>query len=344
MLNHIWLSLIAIALVVAVGKDATDEIRNTYRNNVPLEIIFKSSTVPSGTISKWDGELFLTAQQLNEFYGTTSQIEEVRQPASLSIAEDGSGTFYFSVSDATPAIWKTMAKSSAAKDKLTGTIQSLSISDGQGWAKAKIIFEPIRFVKLKAITQAAIDFASTAVEIAIGLIGVMALWLGLIKIAEEAGLVRVLTRLLAPITKRLFPDVPPDHPAIGAIIMNMAANMLGLNNAATPFGLKAMEELNKLSPKAGTATNAMVTFLAINTGGLVLIPATAIAVRAASGSTNPGIIIGTSIFGAACATVIGVIASRLLQKLPQYKISVEEEVKEITPPPPVKKKKGAHHG
>jgi spore maturation protein A len=105
-----------------------------------------------------------------------------------------------------------------------------------------------------------------------------------------------------------------------------------------------MEELNKLSPKAGTATNAMVTFLAINTGGLVLIPATAIAVRAASGSTNPGIIIGTSIFGAACATVIGVIASRLLQKLPQYKISVEEEVKEITPPPPVKKKKGAHHG
>jgi spore maturation protein A len=342
MLNHIWLSLIAIALMVAVGKDAADEIQNTYRNNVPLEIIFKSSTIPSGTFSKWDGEVFLTAQQFNEFYGTTTQIEEVRQPLSLSVAENGRGTFYFSVSDSSPSMWKTMAKSSAAKDKLSGTIQSLAISDGEGWAKVKIIFEPIRFVKLKAITQAAIDFASTAVEIAIGLIGVMALWLGLIKIAEEAGLVRVLTRLLAPVTKRLFPDVPPDHPAIGAIIMNMAANMLGLNNAATPFGLKAMEELNKLSPRAGTATNAMVTFLAINTGGLVLIPATAIAVRAASGSVNPGIIIGTSIFGAACATVIGVIASRLLQKLPRYKIPNNDEVVEESFA--VKEKKGTQHG
>ncbi|HVN49317.1 MAG TPA: nucleoside recognition domain-containing protein [Bacteroidota bacterium] len=343
MLNHIWLSLIAVAIAVAVGKDTADEIQNTYRNNVPLEIIFKSSAAPSGSITKWEGEWFLTAQQYNDFYGVTSQIEEIHQPVLLSIAENGSGTFYFSVSETTPSVWKAMAKSSTAKDKLTGTIQSLKISDGANWAKAKIVFEPIRFVKLKAITQAAIDFASTAVEIAIGLIGVMALWLGLVKIAEEAGLVRVLTRLLAPLTKRLFPDVPSDHPAIGAIIMNMAANMLGLNNAATPFGLKAMEELNKLSPKAGTATNAMVTFLAINTGGLVLIPATAIAVRAASGSANPGIIIGTSIFGAACATMIGVAASRLLQKLPRYKITVETEANETLPPVLSKKKKGTHH-
>jgi spore maturation protein A len=139
------------------------------------------------------------------------------------------------------------------------------------------------------------------------------------KVAEEAGLLKVVTKILAPITKRLFPDVPSDHPAVGAMIMNMAANMLGLNNAATPMGLKAMEELNKLNPKPGTATNAMVTFLAINTGGLVLIPATAIAVRAASGSTNPGIIIGTSIVGAGCATIAGIVAARVLQRLPRYK-------------------------
>jgi spore maturation protein A len=183
-------------------------------------------------------------------------------------------------------------------------------------------------VKLKAITQAAIDFANMAVEISIGLIGVMALWLGLIKIAEEAGFVKVLTRILAPVTKRLFPDIPADHPAIGAIIMNTAANMLGLSNAATPMGLKAMEELNKLNPKAGTATNAMVTFLAINTGGLILIPATAIAVRAAAGSANPGIIIGTAIFGAGCATVTGVVASKILQRLPTYKKELNEEQQE----------------
>jgi spore maturation protein A len=131
--------------------------------------------------------------------------------------------------------------------------------------------------------------------------------------------------MLTPITKWLFPDVPPDHPAVGAMIMNIAANMLGLSNAATPLGLKAMEELNKLNPKAGTATNAMVTFLAINTGGLILIPATAIAVRAAAGSANPGIIIGTSIFGAGCATVAGVLAAKLLQRLPRYRKDFEAE-------------------
>jgi len=144
-------------------------------------------------------------------------------------------------------------------------------------------------------------------------------------VAEEAGLLRVLTRLLTPVTRRLFPDVPPDHPAMGAIIMNTAANMLGLSNAATPMGLKAMEELNKLNPKIGTATNAMVTFLAINTGGMILIPATAMAVRAAAGSANPGIIIGTSIVGAGCATLAGILASRLLQRLPRFRRAMEAD-------------------
>ncbi|MBN1397310.1 MAG: nucleoside recognition protein [Bacteroidetes bacterium] len=216
-------------------------------------------------------------------------------------------------------MWQQMAKSISGKDKLAGKIEKIEFAEDNNSAKAVIIMEPVRFVKLRAITQAAIDFANIAVEIAIGLIGVMALWLGLIKVAEEAGLVKILTRLLAPVTKRLFPDVPSDHPAIGAIIMNTAANMLGLSNAATPIGLKAMEELNKLNPKIGTASNAMVTFLAINTGGLILIPATAMAVRAAVGSANIGVIIGTSIFAAGCATVTGIAASKLLQRLPIYK-------------------------
>jgi spore maturation protein A len=327
MLNYIWLFLIGIALTVGIGKDINDELRNTYQNDVPLEVTFYSSHVPSGTALRWEGEFYLSAKQFNDFYKTNSQIEDVRQPAAISLSPDGTGSFILSSTDATPARWKEMSKSASARDKLTGKVESIVFSDDESRAKARIILEPIRFVKLKAITQAAIDFANTAVEIAIGLIGVMALWLGLIKIAEEAGLVKVLTRLLAPITKRLFPDVPSDHPAIGAIIMNTAANMLGLSNAATPMGLKAMEELNKLNPKAGTATNAMVTFLAINTGGLILIPATAIAVRAASGSANPGIIIGTAIFGAGCATIIGVLASKILQRLPRYKRELQDKEK-----------------
>ena len=327
MLNYIWLFLIAIALIVGIGKDINDESQNTYQNGIPLDVIFISQQIPSGTAMRWEGQFYLTAKQFNDFYGTTSQIEEIKQPVVISLSSGGTGSFLFSSTDATPERWKEMSKSASAKDKLTGKVEQIEFSDDKSWAKAKIILEPIRFVKLKAITQAAIDFANTAVEIAIGLIGVMALWLGLIKVAEEAGLVKVLTRLLTPITKRLFPDVPSDHPAIGAIIMNTAANMLGLSNAATPMGLKAMEELNKLNPKVGTATNAMVTFLAINTGGLILIPATAIAVRAASGSANPGIIIGTAIFGAGCATITGIIASKIFQRFPKYKKELIEENK-----------------
>ncbi|HCA79189.1 MAG TPA: nucleoside recognition protein [Bacteroidetes bacterium] len=198
------------------------------------------------------------------------------------------------------------------------------ISDDQQRARIQFVLEPIHYMKSKAVTQAALDYATTAVTIALGLIGIMALWLGVMKVADEAGLLKIVTRFLTPITKRLFPEIPPDHPAVAAMIMNIAANMLGLSNAATPMGLKAMEELNKLNPKVGTATNAMVTFLAINTGGLILIPATAIAVRAAAGSANPGIIIGTSIFGAGCATVAGIVAAKLLQRLPRYRKDYEQ--------------------
>jgi spore maturation protein A len=327
MLNYIWVFLIAIALLVGIGNDINDEIQNTYRNDIPLEITFLSPSIPSGTATKWEGNFYLTAKQFNDFYGIKSQVDEIKQPVMLSLNSDGTGSFYFQSTETTPARWREMSKSASSKDKLTGKIERANFSDDKAWAKCSIVFEPIRYVKLKAITQAAIDYANIAVEIAIGLIGVMALWLGLIKVAEEAGLVKVLTRLLTPITKRLFPDVPSDHPAIGAIIMNTAANMLGLSNAATPIGLKAMEELNKLNPKAGTATNAMVTFLAINTGGLIMIPATAIAVRAAAGSANPGIIIGTAIFGAGCATVAGVIASKILQRLPRYQKDFSEKSK-----------------
>ncbi|MBZ0200450.1 MAG: spore maturation protein [Ignavibacteriaceae bacterium] len=144
----------------------------------------------------------------------------------------------------------------------------------------------------------------------------MALWLGVMKVAEVAGLIAIIASWLKPITKKLFPDVPSDHPAMGSMIMNISANMLGLGNAATPFGLKAMEELDTLNPNKGTATNSMVTFLAINTAGMTLIPATAIAIRAAAGSSDPAIIIGTSLFGAFCATVTGLTAAKVLEKFP----------------------------
>lgn len=172
---------------------------------------------------------------------------------------------------------------------------------------------------IEAVTNAAIDSARTGVDIALGLIGVMALWLGLMKIAEESGLVQGLARLLEPVMKLLFPDVPGDHPAMGAMIMNIAANILGLGNAATPLGLKAMKELQTLNNKKETATNAMCTFLAINTSSVTLIPATTIGIMVAAGSKNPTVIIGTTIVATTASTVVALIATKIFEKMPIFK-------------------------
>ena len=170
---------------------------------------------------------------------------------------------------------------------------------------------------IDAVTQAAIDMAKTAVEIAIGLIGIMALWLGTMKIAEESGLIRIIARAIRPITIRLFPDVPEDHPAIGSIILNMAANLLGLGNAATPLGLKAMEELQELNPEKETATNAMCTFLAINTSSVQLIlPATVVALMGAAANQ----IFITTILATGLSTIAAIIAVRFLEKLKRFEV------------------------
>lgn len=170
-----------------------------------------------------------------------------------------------------------------------------------------------------ALGQAAVDMAKLAVDIAIGLIGIMALWLGIMRIAQEAGLIRLLAKAIKPVTSRLFPEIPPEHPAMGAMIMNIAANWLGLGNAATPLGLKAMEELQTLNKSEDTATNSMVLFLTLNTASITLIPATIIGVRVSAGSNDPFSIIGTTIFASGTATVVGVITAILLGKLPVFK-------------------------
>jgi spore maturation protein SpmA len=175
--------------------------------------------------------------------------------------------------------------------------------------------------RLKDVTDGAFDGAKTAVTIALGLIGVMALWLGLMRLAERAGLVQKIARALRPVMQRLFPDVPSKHPALGAMVMNMAANMLGLGNAATPLGLRAMRDLESLNPHPGVATNAMCTFLAINTASVQLVPATAIAILAASGSTRPTAIVGTALLATLCAATTAIVAVKVLEKLPWFAIA-----------------------
>ena len=171
--------------------------------------------------------------------------------------------------------------------------------------------------RIDAVTEAAISMSKVAVEISIGLIGIMALWLGIMKIAEASGLIRIIAKGLRPITIRLFPDVPEDHPAIGSIVLNMSANMLGLGNAATPLGLKAMEELQELNPKKDTATNAMVMFLAINTSSVqIIIPATVVALMGAAASQ----IFITTIFATLASTITAIFMVRLLEKMKRFSV------------------------
>lgn len=169
------------------------------------------------------------------------------------------------------------------------------------------------------VTKAAFDNAKTAVDLSLGLIGTMALWLGIMKIAEESGIIRGLARVFRPIMRVIFPDVPPDHPAMGAMIMNISANMLGLGNAATPLGLKAMKELQELNEDKEEASNAMVMFLAINTAGIQLLPTTAISLLIAAGAKAPYDIIAPALVAGLISTVVGIIAAKLLSRLPGYR-------------------------
>lgn len=175
--------------------------------------------------------------------------------------------------------------------------------------------------RLDKVVLAVTDSAKLGFEIALGLSGIMALWLGIMAIASESGLINRFARVLKPILRPLFPDVPVDDPAMGAMIMNIAANMLGLANAATPFGLQAMKELQRLNGKAEQASDAMCTFLAINTSSVQLIPATAIAFLAANGARQPSSVIITSLIATSVSTFVAIIAVKQLAKLPVYRLS-----------------------
>jgi len=167
---------------------------------------------------------------------------------------------------------------------------------------------------MEAVGKAMVDAAAGSVTLALGLVGVMALFLGLMKVAEEGGLLVVIAKVVRPLMVRLFPEVPADHPAMGAMILNMSANALGLGNAATPFGIRAMQQLDRLNQTKGTATNAMALFLAINTSSVTLLPTGVIALRAATGSSDPAGIVPTTLFATICSTTVAIITAKMCQR------------------------------
>ncbi|OGQ57008.1 MAG: spore maturation protein [Deltaproteobacteria bacterium RIFCSPLOWO2_02_FULL_50_16] len=173
--------------------------------------------------------------------------------------------------------------------------------------------------RMEDLTQTSMESAKEAVLLSIGLIGVMAFWLGLMRVAQDGGLLQVVSRGVRPVMRRLFPEIPEDHPSMSMMIMNIASNMLGLGNAATPFGLKAMMELNRLNPAPGVATNAMCLFLAINTSNVALFPLGAMAMRASAGSLDVGGIMVPTFLATSLSTVVAIVSVKFLERLPRYK-------------------------
>ncbi|BDQ02512.1 spore maturation protein [Ignavibacterium sp.] len=325
MLNYVWLALILLGFASAVYLDVSDISSNKFRNDEQLECIVSFASEFRNQNS-FDTKILISKKTFSEFYGQSIE-NDLTIPVKLTKTNQKDiYQSFIKIDNSFPDIWREIAAASGKDDDLIGKVHLTSPIDSAKYS-AKITLQSVSFVFLKKVTNEAIKIAGTAVEIALGLIGLMAMWLGVMKVAEDAGLIKIIANFIKPVTKRIFPEIPPDHPAIGSMVMNISANMLGLGNAATPFGLKAMEELDTLNPNKGTATNSMITFLAINTAGLTLIPATAIAVRAAASSSDPTIIIGTTMFAAFCATLTGLTTAKLFHLISAGKEKFLETIK-----------------
>lgn len=272
MLNYIWAGLIILSLVFALVSDIRDLARDTYRNGEPLPVLLRFPNGLDSTARQAEVEIHIDPATYQQFYRTEEAPDSVYR--GTFIRTQRGNQVRFAPDAPLPEPLATIRNFSQSRDEeLQGRLVGFT-PVGPGTVRSAIVFEPARYVKLNAITAAAFDQAETAVTLALGLIGVIVLFLGLLRIAEAAGIVYGLVKITQPILRPLFPEIPKGHPAMGLIAMNLSANMLGLGNAATPLGLKAMEELQKLNPTEDTATNSMVMLLALNTASVQLVPPT----------------------------------------------------------------------
>ncbi len=327
MLNYIWSGLIVSSLVFALWYDVGDLARDTYRNGRPFPVTIVVPDAYEAEARSVPVEIRLDPEAYRAFYGT-----DEAPPASVSgeLVQTLEGRqLRFDAGATLPEPLATIrGVSSSQEGALQGALvdfdagaaeRAAAAESGEAAAiEAAVRFEPVRFVKMNAIAQAALDFAGTAAEIALGLIGVLALFLGLLKIGEEAGIIHSLVRLVRPVLRPLFPEIPEDHPALGMIALNLTANIFGLGNAATPFGIKAMEELQTLNPRKDTATNSMVMLLAINTASVQLVPP--VLLLALLGLQINQLIFAI-ILTTALSLVIAIVAANLYARLPKSRAS-----------------------
>jgi spore maturation protein A len=316
MLNYIWAGLVILSLVFALAADIGDLRHDAYRNGqpVPVTLVFTGGYDPESR--NLPVTVRTDSAALSSLYG---------QP--VGVAPSYPGTVLQSLDsrelrfakDATlPEPLATIRGMISERDNdLRGGLR-FTAHRGDSLAMAEVTFPRVRFVKLVAITRAGIDFAKTAVTLALGLVGVIALWLGMLRIADRAGIIHIIVRVAQPVLRPLFPELPKDHPALGLIVLNLSANVLGLGNAATPMGIKAMEELQQLNPIKDTATNSMVMLLALNTASVQLVPPVLL-VAIMGLQVNQlyfAILICT-----ACSVITAIVMAKLLGRLRAYRMS-----------------------
>lgn len=275
MLNYIWAGLIVFSLLFAIVFDARDLVRDTYRNGEPLGVQITFPNEYDAAARRQNVRVTISGEEYARHFGLKQGVldamESITSDGTFIRSQDGI-ELRFAGGIPLPAPISTIREvTSSEEDGLRAPLANFTTPDN-GSARATITFQDVRFIKLQAIVQAAFDMSAVAVNLAIGLIGVIALWMGLLQIAEKSGLLHQIVRFTQPLLRPFFPEIPKDHPAFGMIVLNLTANMLGLGNAATPLGLKAMESLQELNPEKDTATNSMVMLLAMNTASVQLVP------------------------------------------------------------------------
>lgn len=320
MLNYIWAGLIIFSLVFAIIYDVRDISRDTYRNGAAVPVVV---TVPGGydpEARRLDVQVQFNPVQVEQIYGVDG--EALSTFDGILIQNSDGRQLQFARDVSLPEPLNTIRSMTSPRDNdLRGLITFQETAAGTSLS-AVVQFDEVRFVKMNAITQAAIDFAETAVSISLGLIGVIALWMGLLRIAETSGLIHALVRFTQPVFRRLFPEIPKDHPALGLIILNLTANMLGLANAATPLGIKAMESLQELNAQKDTATNSMVMLLAMNTASVQIVPPSLL-VAIMGLQVNQlffSILITTTL-----SLIIAIVVTKSLEKMKRFRMVRSEE-------------------
>ncbi len=330
MLNYIWSGLIIFSLLFALAVDSQELWENRFRNETPMPVTVEFPDGYQPDARRQPVTIRIDTNGYREFYG----VKDTPAPSyegTLLQTKDGR-QLQFDAEASLPEPLETIRSfhESDENKALRGTLQKLpALAAGQQQVQAAVQFEAVHFRKLNAIAQAALNFAETAASLALGLIGILGLMLGLVKIGEEAGLVHALAGVVRPILSPLFPNVPEGHPALANVTLNLLANVFGLGNAATPLGIKAMEDLQDLNPSDDKASDDMVMLLALNTSSVQLVPPSLLV-------AIMGLQINQLIFSITLATffstIAGIVGTLILSRLPWFRVTAPFRNQDVDDP------------